>query len=47
VYVLGDVSLKDYNDATGIVRRELRGEEQIVQVFVSQQCRESATLAKI
>ena len=37
VYVLGDVSLKDYNDATGIVRRELRGEEQIVQVFVSQQ----------
>src|SRR6185369_8061040 len=44
VYVLGDVSLKDYNDATGIVRRELSEVEQIVQVIASQQVpRERAT----
>jgi predicted sugar kinase len=37
VFVLGDVSLQDYNDATGVVRRELREGEQIVQVVASQQ----------
>lgn len=37
VFVLGDVSLQDYNDATGMVRRELREGERIVQVFASQQ----------
>ena len=37
VFVLGEVSLQDYNDATAVVRRELREGEQIVQVVASQQ----------
>jgi hypothetical protein len=37
VWVSGDVSLKDYNDATGVVRRELRAAEEIIEVIASQQ----------
>lgn len=37
VFVEGDVSLQDYNEATTVVRRELREGEQIIQVFASQQ----------
>jgi hypothetical protein len=35
VFVLGDVSLQDYNDATGVVRRELRVGEEIIEVIAS------------
>lgn len=37
VYVQGDVSLQDYNDATTVVRQELRVGEEIVEVIASQQ----------
>jgi hypothetical protein len=37
LFVLGDVSLQDYNDATGVVRRELRVGEEIIEVIASQQ----------
>lgn len=37
VFVEGDISLQDYNEATAVVRRELREAEQIIQVFASQQ----------
>lgn len=37
VFVLGDVSLQDYDEATRAVRQELRGSERIVEVVASQQ----------
>jgi hypothetical protein len=37
VLVLGDVSLQDFNDATDVVRRELRVGEEIIEVIASQQ----------
>ena len=37
VFVEGDVSLQDYNEATAVVRRELHEGEQIIQLFASQQ----------
>ena len=37
VFVEGDVSLQDYNDATAVVRRESRDGEQIIGVVASQQ----------
>jgi predicted sugar kinase len=37
VFVQGDVSLKDYNDTTAVVRQELRVGEEIIEVIASQQ----------
>jgi uncharacterized protein with LGFP repeats len=37
VFVEGEVSLLDYNDATAVVRRESREGEQIIGVVASQQ----------
>ena len=37
VYVEGEVSMQDYNDATAVVRRELREGEQVIGVVPSQQ----------
>ena len=37
VSVQGEVSLQDYNDATAVVRRELRDSERIIEVVASQQ----------
>jgi len=37
VSVSGDVLLRDYNDAIGIVRQKLRRGEQIIAVIASQQ----------
>jgi uncharacterized protein with LGFP repeats len=37
VFVEGEVSLQDYNDATAVVRRESREGERIIEVVASQQ----------
>lgn len=37
VFVEGDVLIQDYNDATGVVRQQLRAGEQIIVVIASQQ----------
>ena len=37
VYIQGDVSVQDYNDATAVVRQELRGGEVILEVIASPQ----------